>query len=724
MKARFKNVVNGFVMRNALRFMGNMVENFDKEVMNEEFFDLIHYSLGRNEVRKIVKESLGADDVKTLCNTDRYDHIDFVSDSTDHMLKKIWNADGFRAKAKSLILSIKDRMLTGITVTRSGACDEIEERFNALVRFLSLSEVESDVLLYAYIRHATVLSEFPTSARYDGEGVFFAMALDRPLEQVLKVMGRECKLRRYNCISEDWKFNVEELGEYLSGNEKRSLEEHFYHRVDGETLPWEFFGKLSENEGAMLCSLLKSHDGGRMNILLYGAAGTGKSCFARSLVKQAGLKAYEVAQEDEDDRRRSSVENRLARVRICNDNLAGTVGVIIVDEADALLRTSGVGFSIFSDSRMSSEKGVVNTLLDDLKTPVIWICNMMAGEMAESVRRRFDYSVLFKMLSRTQREMIWRNNIGKLHLEKLVDESRVKYFSARYETSAGGITMTLENLKKLDPPVKRVSEVVEKLMKPHCELMQKHIDLGKNEPAVDYSLEGLNVKGDIPLAAIIKAAKNYLAGKSGGVDSPRMNILLWGPPGSGKSEFVKYFCRQIDRQCSVKMASDLLSPFVGVAEMKIANAFEEAEVDGTVLFLDEVDGMVADRSEADHNWEVTQVNELLYQMENFKGIFIGATNRNDNLDPAVMRRFTFKIEFDDLDNAGKVIFFERMFGTKLSDVERGRLCDIESLAPGDFRTARQRLFYLGNEVTNEMRINAVEQECATKRRFKRTKIGF
>ena len=142
------------------------------------------------------------------------------------------------------------------------------------------------------------------------------------------------------------------------------------------------------------------------------------------------------------------------------------------------------------------------------------------------------------------------------------------------------------------------------------------------------------------------------------------------------------------------------------------------------MFFDEVDSLLSSRANASYSWEVTQVNELLYRMENFNGIFIGATNRNDSLDPAVLRRFTFKVEFDALDTVGKQKFFERTFGTQLSAGERTRLHEIENVTPGDFRTVRQRLFYLGGEVDNEMRIRAIEQECANKRAFHRGRIGF
>ena len=110
-------------------------------------------------------------------------------------------------------------------------------------------------------------------------------------------------------------------------------------------------------------------------------------------------------------------------------------------------------------------------------------------------------------------------------------------------------------------------------------------------------------------------------------------------------------------------------------------------------------------------------------MENFKGVMVGATNFMDNLDAAIMRRFTFKLQFDYLEADGKRAFFERMFKTRLGDAEVRRLAAIPNLAPGDFRTVRQSLYYLGGSVSNETRLNELEKECSLKKGCGR-RIGF
>jgi SpoVK/Ycf46/Vps4 family AAA+-type ATPase len=74
--------------------------------------------------------------------------------------------------------------------------------------------------------------------------------------------------------------------------------------------------------------------------------------------------------------------------------------------------------------------------------------------------------------------------------------------------------------------------------------------------------------------------------------------------------------------------------------------FREAQEDKAVLLLDEADTFLQDRRSARHSWEISEVNEMLTQIEAFEGLLIATTNLMDNLDPAVMRRFDLKIHFN------------------------------------------------------------------------------
>ena len=85
--------------------------------------------------------------------------------------------------------------------------------------------------------------------------------------------------------------------------------------------------------------------------------------------------------------------------------------------------------------------------------------------------------------------------------------------------------------------------------------------------------------------------------------------------------------------------------WVGESEKAIALAFEEAADLRAFLIFDEADSLLRDRSVASYSWEVTQVNEMLTQMERHAFPFACTTNAPDLLDSATARRFLFKARF-------------------------------------------------------------------------------
>jgi transitional endoplasmic reticulum ATPase len=93
-----------------------------------------------------------------------------------------------------------------------------------------------------------------------------------------------------------------------------------------------------------------------------------------------------------------------------------------------------------------------------------------------------------------------------------------------------------------------------------------------------------------------------------------------------------------------------------MTERNLALAFFEAESQEAVLVMDEVDSILAGRDKAHHTWEVGFTNELLAQMERFRGILICTTNRLMDLDQASIRRFSFKIGFNYLKPEGIVSY--------------------------------------------------------------------
>lgn len=168
---------------------------------------------------------------------------------------------------------------------------------------------------------------------------------------------------------------------------------------------------------------------------------------------------------------------------------------------------------------------------------------------------------------------------------------------------------------------------------------------------------------------------------------------------------------------SVKRASDILSSLWGGTEKRIAEMFSSAEKDGDILFLDECDSLFKPRGGAEYSWMVSETNELLTQMERFKGVLICATNFVENIDRAALRRFHLKVKFEDLpvEKLASVYktFFASLLDKGLSASEKASLESITNLNPGDFKAVYNAILFKKN-LSNEEIISRLRDEVSYK----------
>lgn len=126
-----------------------------------------------------------------------------------------------------------------------------------------------------------------------------------------------------------------------------------------------------------------------------------------------------------------------------------------------------------------------------------------------------------------------------------------------------------------------------------------------------------------------------------GVTIPN-GMLLYGPPGCGKTFFAKHFAEEVGFNFMCITPAALKSRYVNATQENIAKMFKEAEEKApTVIFIDEMNELVPNRdSDGVHEMSRSAVNEMLAQMDRTgeKGIFIiGATNYPNMIDPAILR---------------------------------------------------------------------------------------
>ncbi len=522
-----------------------------------------------------------------------------------------------------------------------------------------------------------------------------------------------------------------EVINYLEGRISTPFKDMYFTEYTGKIIPLDKH-TVDKKDIEVISKIIKhkSSDKG-INILLYGLPGTGKTEFSRTLSNHLGKKLYEIKntvgrEYYEEGKNRSMYRHRA--LTTCQKMVDPETSIILVDEADELLNTMNTFLSL-----NSMEKGQINKILDNSKNVIVWVTNRSEA-IEESTMRRFDYSVEFNKLTFSQRKSMWETCLEKNCVKDIFTPEDINNFITNYEISAGGIDLALRNISKFKDNTDKVTliSIVENIIKAHVKVtgVEKSTADIKKPNSPSYSLDGLNIKADIPnTIKLLERFNKIWTGPVEAMPMRNMNILLYGPPGTGKTEFAKFVARSMDRRLVIKQASDLLSCWVGETEKIIKGVFQEAEKDKAILFIDEADSMLGSREGASHSWEITSVNEMLTNIETFTGMLICSTNFKKVVDSAAIRRFNVKLEFDYLTSEGALKFYEifltKLIGSSLNEKDKTKLSELCGLTPGDFKVVYQKyLLFEKNELSDSIFIEGLEQELIARDSKNGKCIGF
>lgn len=438
-----------------------------------------------------------------------------------------------------------------------------------------------------------------------------------------------------------------------------------------------------------------------VNVLLQGRPGTGKTQFARLLVQATGLCGFQVSAVTSQVEPSIDMEERLEQFAWTQRILQTHPGAVMVCE--------GVGHAANYAERRLKER------LDCGPIPTIWISDG-SDEMSDSVLRRFVFCLRFRQPPISARRRI----VLRAMVDFSLDPDKLEALAQEPGMSPARLAMAARfaRLGSEDDPASRTKALL-------CAIdagqrIKGRPALALRQPAIspDWDMEALNLETSAPLPRILDALRR----------AKGASLAFHGIPGTGKTSLAAHIANTLERPLLTRRVSDLSSKWLGETEKALANMFREAAAENAVLLLDEADSFLRDRRLARHSWEVTQVNELLQQIETFKGVFICATNLFEDIDAAALRRFTFKIRFLPLDEQGRQRMLARFALSEPNAALPGAICDrlaaLSQLAPGDFATVRRQEVLIDERFSLEAWITELEREHGARVPLARQRAAF
>lgn len=449
-----------------------------------------------------------------------------------------------------------------------------------------------------------------------------------------------------------------------------------------------------ETAAEMLRSTLQTRKKG-VNILIYGPPGTGKTELSKLIAASAGGKAYMVGEGDgfgdvdREDRMHDLFLNE-ALLSVRGEQGSATM---IFDEMEDITH-----FKVGEGSKI-----VMNRFLDGNRVPIIWIANNLDVIPSYLLRRMMMTIEVAAPPARIQQQML----AGIASDQGIILSPEI---CAEIQGACDVVPAVAKNAAIAASLVDGSPETMRRIyLDLNTTLLGRKIDVSKSKKQSFYRPE-LSVT-DTDLAKLAERI-----GKTGNLN---FSCLFNGAPGTGKSAAARYVCEQIGVKVIEKRGSDLLGQYVGESEKNIRLAFEEAKDEGAALIFDEIDSMLTDRTTHQRSWETSQVNEFLKGLEDQPTPVFGCTNLLDNLDPAAMRRFLFKVRFDVLDAERGAKCFEHYLGVAAPESIR----TVSGFVPSDFTVVKNKASFLDIRDQDEL-AKLLLQELEVRRGKQSRPMGF
>ncbi|NJS36993.1 MAG: ATP-binding protein [Brachymonas sp.] len=446
-----------------------------------------------------------------------------------------------------------------------------------------------------------------------------------------------------------------------------------------------------------------------VNFFFYGVPGTGKTELTRALATDSGCDLMEVATEDEEGHPISG-ERRLRALRAAHCIFNQQRVLIMFDEVEDVFKDGRSNYNEMSSAQ--TRKGWLNRTLESNQTPTIWISNTRT-DIDPAFIRRFDIVCEIPIPPKSQREKILRKECAGLVSDATISRmAGSESLAPAVVSRAAAVVKSVHRMVKAGQESKSFQLLINNTLE-----AQGHRRIGSYDSSrLPEIYDPGFIHADADLSAIAQGLASTRSGR----------LCFYGPPGTGKTAYGRWLAEQLDMPLLIKRASDLKSMWVGESEKNIACAFKQAEDSDAILMIDEIDSFLQDRRHAQRSWEITEVNEMLTQMESYSGVLIASTNLMNGLDQASLRRFDLKAKFDYLRSEQATRLLQNhcthLAIPQPDSIALMRVSLMQRLTPGDFATViRQSRFRPLLNVG--ALVDALENECSLKEGQK-SSIGF
>ncbi|MEM4160694.1 MAG: CDC48 family AAA ATPase [Thermoplasmata archaeon] len=401
-------------------------------------------------------------------------------------------------------------------------------------------------------------------------------------------------------------------------------------------------------------------------VLLYGPPGTGKTLIAKAVANEANASFFSIQGPEIMSKFYGGSEERLRQ--IFEEAKEKAPSIIFIDEIDSIAPRR-------DEVQGDVERRVVAqllTLMDGLspRGNVIVIAATNREDAVDPALRRpgrFDREIEIGVPTAEGRKEILQIHTRDMPLEGS-EEEREKLLTELASITHGFVGADLAALAReaamnalrrylpeIDPDKPVPPEILEKMRVTREDFMNA---LKVVEPSAlrDISVEIPNVKWEMiggleevkqQVRELVELPlKNPEAYKRMGIE-PLKGLLLYGPPGTGKTLIAKAVATESEANFISVKGPELISKWVGESEKAIREVFKKArQVAPCIIFFDEIDAIAPVRGlHSDSGVTERMVNQLLTSMdgiEKMQGVIvIGATNRPDILDPALLRTGRF-----------------------------------------------------------------------------------